>query len=195
MALALSGPAAGLKQLQGILRSEVVDKTHNDPSAMNMRRNPYGSFRFRDRWDGRYVVGVNKISGLRRYTDVVEHREGGQPGIELKSPGRTKFDPITLERGVTHDRAFEEWANQVWKLAAQPETSIADFRKEIAIDVFNEADERVLSYLVYRCWVSEYQALPDLDANADGVAIEHIKLEHEGWERDTSVVPPPDDTA
>jgi phage tail-like protein len=167
----------------------------NVPRMTSMRQDPYSGFRFKVKWDGRYVAGVNKISALRRSTDVVEHREGGQPGIELKSPGRTKFEPITLERGVTQDRAFEEWANSVWKLAAIPETSIAKFRKDIEIDVFNEADEKVLSYLVYRCWVSEYQALPDLDANADAVAVEHIKLENEGWERDTSVVPPPDDIA
>jgi phage tail-like protein len=161
----------------------------------SMRRDPYSSFRFKVKWDGLYVAGVDKVSGLRRSTDVVEHRDGGQPGIELKSPGRTKFEPITLERGVTHDRAFEDWANKVWKLDSPRETSIVDFRKNITIDVFNEADERVLSYLVYRCWVSEYQALPDLDANADAVVLEHIKLEHEGWERDISVAPPPDDTA
>ena len=161
----------------------------------SVRRDPYSSFRFKVKWDGQYVAGVDKVSGLRRSTDVVEHREGGQPGIELKSPGRTRFDPITLERGVTHDRAFEDWANKVWKLGAPHETSITDFRKDIAIDVFNEADEKVLSYLVHHCWVSEYQALPDLDANADAVVLEHITLEHEGWERDTSVVPPPDDTA
>jgi phage tail-like protein len=161
----------------------------------SMRRDPYSSFRFKVKWDGLYVAGVDKVSGLRRSTDVVEHRDGGQPGIELKSPGRTKFEPITLERGVTHDRAFEDWANKVWKLDSPRETSIVDFRKNITIDVFNEADERVLSYLVYRCWVSEYQALQDLDANADAVVLEHIKLEHEGWERDISVAPPPDDTA
>ena len=160
-----------------------------------MRRDPYNSFRFKVKWDGQYVAGVDRVSALVRSTDVVEHRDGGQPGIELKSPGRTKFEPITLERGVTHDRAFEEWANKVWKLGSQPETSIVDFRKDITIDVFNEADEKVLSYLVHRCWVSEYQALPELDANSDAVALEHIKLEHEGWERDVSVVPPPDDTA
>jgi phage tail-like protein len=161
----------------------------------SMRRDPYSSFRFKVKWDGLYVAGVDKVSGLRRSTDVVEHRDGGQPGIELKSPGRTKFEPITLERGVTHDRAFEDWANKVWKLDSPRETSIVDFRKNITIDVFNEADERVLSYLVYRCWVSEYQALQDLDANADAVVLEHIKLEHEGWERDISVAPPPDNTA
>jgi phage tail-like protein len=160
-----------------------------------MRRDPYNSFRFKVKWDGQYVAGVDRVSALVRSTDVVEHRDGGQPGIELKSPGRTKFAPITLERGVTHDRAFEEWANKVWKLGSQRETSIVDFRKDITIDVFNEADEKVLSYLVHRCWVSEYQALPELDANSDAVALEHIKLEHEGWERDVSVVPPPDDTA
>ena len=166
---------------------------HNVVLMASMRRDPYSSFRFRVKWDGRYVAGVTKVSALKRSTDVVEHREGGQPGMELKSPGRTKFEPITLERGITQDHAFEDWANSVWRLGAQQETSIANFKKNISIDVFNEADELVLSYVVHRCWVSEYQALPDLDADADAVAIEHIKLENEGWERDTSVVPPADD--
>ena len=155
-----------------------------------VRRDPYNSFRFKVKWDGQYVAGVDKVSGLRRSTDVVEHRDGGQPGIELKSPGRTKFEPITLERGVTHDRAFEDWANKVWKLGSPRETSIADFRKDITIDVFNEADERVLSYIVHRCWVSEYQALPELDANAHVVAIEKIVLQNEGWERDPATNEP-----
>jgi len=100
-----------------------------------------------------------------------------------------------LERGLTYDHAFEQWANLVWKLGASPETALADFRKDILIDVFNEAGQKIFSYKVYRCWVSEYQALPDLDANADAVAIEHIKLENEGWERDTAVTEPKEPTS
>jgi len=154
------------------------------------RLDPYKNFKFRAKWDGRYVAGVSKISALKRTTEVVEHREGGDPSMQHKSPGLTKFEPITLERGVTHDTEFEDWANLVWKFGGNPETSIANFRKDIVIDIFNEADQKVLSYIVHRCWVSEYQALPDLDANANAVAIQHIKLENEGWERDLSVVPP-----
>ena len=131
-------------------------------------------------------------SGLKRTTEVVQHREGGDPSTSHKSPGRTQYEAITLERGLTHDTAFEDWANKVWKLGAGPgaEVALADFRKEIIIDFFNEAGQKVLSYRVHRCWVSEYQAVPDLDANADAVAIEVIKLENEGWERDLSVVEP-----
>jgi phage tail-like protein len=156
------------------------------------RHDPYKNFKFRVKWDGQYVAGVSKLSGLKRTTEVVEHREGGDPSTSRKSPGRSKFEAITLERGITHDAAFEDWVNKVWKLGAAPgaESALADFRKDIVIDLFNEAGERVHSYKVYRCWVSEYQALPDLDANADIVAIESIKLENEGWERDQSVVEP-----
>ena len=154
------------------------------------RLDPYKNFKFRVKWDGRYVAGVSKISALKRSTEVVEHREGGDPSTQHKSPGLTKFEPITLERGVTHDTAFEDWANLVWKYGGAPETSLANFRKDIVIDFFNEADQRVLSYNVYRCWVSEYQASPDLDANANAVAIQHIKIENEGWARDPAVVEP-----
>ena len=154
------------------------------------RFDPYKNFKFRVKWDGRYVAGISKVSALRRTTEVVEHREGGDPSTHRKSPGLTKFDAITLERGVTQDTEFEDWANRVWKLGGNPEVSLADFRKDIVIDFFNEADQKVLSYKVYRCWVAEYQALPDLDANSNAVAIEHIKLENEGWERDLSVTEP-----
>jgi phage tail-like protein len=158
------------------------------------RVDPYKNFKFRVKWDGQYVAGVSKISALKRSTEVIEHREGGDPSANRKSPGRTAFEPITLERALTHDPAFEQWANCVWKLGVSPESALADFRKDILIDVFNEAGQKIFSFKVYRCWVSEYQALPDLDANSTAVAIEHIKLENEGWERDTSVTEPKEPT-
>jgi len=158
------------------------------------RFDPYKNFKFRVKWDGQYVAGVSKVSALKRTTEVIEHREGSSPSTERKSPGRTAFEPITLERGLTHDLAFENWASRVWKLGGSPESALVDFRKDILIDVFNEAGQKVFSYKVYRCWVSEYQAMPDLDANATAVAIEHIKLENEGWERDLSVTEPKEPT-
>jgi phage tail-like protein len=160
------------------------------------RFDPYKNFKFRVKWDGRYVAGVSKVGALKRTTQLVEHREGGDPSSNRKSPGRTNYDAITLERGVTHDTEFEKWANKVWNFGAGlgSEVSLKDFRKDIIIDVFNEAGQKVLSYKVYRCWVSEYQALPDLDANADAVAIQTIKLENEGWERDYAVTEPEEPT-
>ena len=118
---------------------------------------------------------------------MVKHREGGDPSTSRKSPGRTEYDAITLERGVTHDLEFEQWANKVWNFGAGlgSEVSLADFRKDIILELYNEAGQLAIAYKIYRCWVSEYQALPDLDANANAVAIQHIKLENEGWERDT----------
>jgi phage tail-like protein len=156
------------------------------------RFDPYKNFRFRVKWDGRYVAGLSRCSALRRTTEVVRHREGGDPSSSRKSPGRTEFDAITLERGVTHDPEFENWANQVWQLnaAAGAEVALKSFRKDVVVDLFNEAGQLVLSYLVYRCWVSEYVALPELDANGAAVAIQLIRLENEGWQRDTQVVEP-----
>ena len=156
------------------------------------RFDPYKNFKFRVKWDGRYVAGISKVSSLKRTTEVVKHRDGADPSTSRKSPGRTEFDAVTLERGVTHDAEFEAWASKVWRVGAGlgAEISLKDFRKDIIIDFFNEAGQLAISYKVYRCWVSEYQALPDLDANANAVAIQHIKLENEGWERDTGVTEP-----
>jgi len=156
------------------------------------RFDPYKNFKFRVKWDGKYVAGISKCSPLKRTTEVVEHREGGDPSSSRKSPGRSKYEAITLERGVTHDVEFEQWANKVWNFGSGlgAEVSLRDFRKDIIIEVYNEAGQLALAYKVFRCWVSEYQSLPDLDANANAVAIQHIKLENEGWERDTSVVEP-----
>ena len=156
------------------------------------RFDPYKNFRFRVKWDGRYVAGVSKVSALKRTTEVVEHREGGDPSVSRRSPGRTSFEAITLERGVTHDVEFEQWANKVWNYGAGPgaEVSLKDFRKDLILDLFNEAGQLVLSYRIFRAWVSEYQALPELDANANAVAIQSIKLENEGFERDYDVTEP-----
>jgi phage tail-like protein len=156
------------------------------------RFDPYKNFKFRIKWDGKYVAGVSKMSVLKRTTEVVKHREGGDPSSSRKSPGRTEYEAITLERGVTHDPEFENWANKVWNFGAQPssEVSLAAFRKDIIIEVLNEAGQVAITYNVFRCWVSEFQALPEFDANANAVAIQHIKLENEGWARDTSVKEP-----
>ena len=158
------------------------------------RFDPYKNFKFRVKFgtSPAYVAGVSKVSALRRTTEIVEHREGGDPSMSRKSPGRSKYEAITLERGVTHDTDFEAWASKVWNFAGGlgAESSLADFRKDIIIDVFNEAGQKVKSYHVFRCWVSEYQAASDFDANANAVLIEHIKIENEGWQRDVSVTEP-----
>jgi phage tail-like protein len=148
------------------------------------RHDPYKNFKFRVKWDNKYVAGISKVTGLKRTTEVVKFREGGDPSTSRKSPGRSEYDAITLERGVTHDPAFEQWAGKVWHLGAAlgMEVSLADFRKDIILELYNEAGEKVQAYNIYRCWVSEFQAMPDLDANANAVAIQHIKLENEGWE-------------
>lgn len=171
--------------------------------AHTERTDPYKNFRFRVRFGHGtpYVLGVSKVSGLKRTTEVVEHRDGGDPGTSAKLPGRTSYEGITLERGITQDKEFAKWANKVWSyehghgLSTRKhngtETSLKDFRRDITIDVFDEGGTKpVLSYIVYKCWVSEYQALPELDANANAVAIENIKIECESWEQDHSIDPP-----
>lgn len=165
-------------------------------SVNTSRFDPYKNFKFRLKWDGVYVAGVSKVSALKRTTEVVEHREGGDPSSPRRSPGQSKYEAITIERGVTHDVAFEQWANKVWNYGSLlgAEVSLADFRKDIILEVYNEAGQLALAYKIYRCWVSEYQATPELDANANAVAIAMIKLENEGWERDYAVTEPTEPT-
>jgi phage tail-like protein len=156
------------------------------------RFDPYKDFKFRIKWDGRYVAGISKVSPLIRKTEVVMHREGGDPSTSRKSPGRTEYESIVLERGVTHDLEFEKWANKVWNFGAGlgAEVSLKDFRKDIILELYNEAGQLVMAYKIYRCWVSEFQALPELNANGAAVAIQKITLENEGWERDYEVTEP-----
>jgi phage tail-like protein len=156
------------------------------------RFDPYKTFKFRVKWDGRYVAGISKVGALKRTTQVIDHREGGDPSTVRKSPGQTSYEPITLERGVTHDVEFERWANKVWNFGSGlgAEVSLKDFRKDIIIEVYNEAGQLAIAYKIYRCWVSDYQALPELDASGNAVAIQTLKLENEGWERDYDVSEP-----
>jgi len=161
-------------------------------SVNAQRFDPYKNFKFRVKWDGRYVAGISKVGALKRTSEVVKHRDGGDPSSSRKSPGRTEYEAITLERGVTHDPEFERWANKVWNFGSGlgAEISLKDFRKDVIIEIYNEAGQVALAYKVYRCWVSEYQAQADLDANANAALIQSIKLENEGWERDYEVPEP-----
>src|SRR4051794_39747544 len=165
-------------------------------SVNPQRFDPYKNFKFRIKWDGRYVAGVSKVSVLNRTTEVVRHRAGGDPSSSRKAPGRTEYEAVSVERGVTHDVEFEQWANKVWNYGSGlgSEVSLADFRKDLVIEVYNEAGQLALAYNVYRCWPSEYQAISDLDANANAVAIQHLKLENEGWQRDYAVTEPTEAT-
>ena len=163
------------------------------PFNVNAERfNPYLNFKFRLKWDNKYIAGVSKASSLKRTTEVVEHREGGAPSSSSLWPGKSKYEPITLERGVTHDLEFEKWALKVWNYGAGlgSESSLKDFKKDITLEVYNEAGQLVISYKIHRCWVSEYQALPELDANANGIAIQSITMQIEGFERDPEVTEP-----
>jgi phage tail-like protein len=158
--------------------------------ANPQRLDPYKNFKFRVYFPPSTtpVAGVSKVTALKRTIEVVEHRDGGDPSTERKSPGRAKYDAITLERGLTQDLDFEAWANQVWATGAAPgsEVALKNFRRDLILELMNEAGQPVLKYKIYRCWVSEYQAMPDLDSNANAIALQHVKVENEGWERDTS---------
>jgi phage tail-like protein len=154
------------------------------------RFDPYRNFQFRVKVDNQYVAGLSKCSALKRTTEVTEWREGGDPSTSRQLPGKTKYDAVTLEAGLTHDPTFENWANLVHNFQGDAAMSLRNFRKDIIIDVYNEAGQKVHSYKLFRAWVSEFQALPELDASANAVAIQTIKLENEGWERDEAVTEP-----
>jgi len=156
-------------------------------SSNTNRFDPYRSFRFRVKWDNQYVAGLTKMGALKRTTEMVEFREAGVNITSRKLPGKSTYEAVTLEAGITYDTAFEDWANLVNDFASHSITNLGEFRKNVTVDVFNEAGQKVLSYNLYRCWVSEYQALPDLDAGANAVAITTLKLEYEWFERDLAV--------
>jgi phage tail-like protein len=155
------------------------------------RYDPYRTFKFQVLIDGKPVAGLRKMTALKKTTESVSWRTAGDPTHERKLPGGTKYEPITLEQGLTHDPVFEEWANLVNNIQGDMGMSLKKFRKNIVINVMNLQGTPVISYKIYRAWVSEYQALPDFDAGTmNTVGIQTIKLEHEGWERDTSVTEP-----
>ncbi len=167
------------------------------------RYDPYRNYKFRVKWDGQYVAGVSKVSGLNRTAQVVTYRSGGDPSSTPRMPGQSEYAAITLERGVTHDAAFEQWANKVWDYhnsttddqqggTGSQNVSLTDFRKDLVLEVYNESGQKVLAYNIYRCWPSEFRAVPEFDANGNAVAIQSLKLENEGWERDLSIEEPTD---
>lgn len=163
------------------------------PFVVNPYRfDPYKSYKFAVKWDGQYIPGISKVSGLIRTTDALDDRQALDPNIDRVSPGLTRYSPIVLERGRTHDTAFEDWANLVWTYGSGlgSEMSLSSYRKDIIIDLFNEAGQKVMSWKVYRCWPSEYVALGALDANKSGIAIETLTLQNEGWQRDLEVTEP-----
>jgi phage tail-like protein len=154
------------------------------------RLDPYQGFKFRVKWDGKVIPAISHVSALKRTTTPVEFRAGEEHSNVHIQPGATRFSPIVLERGRTHDTAFEDWANLTFNLAGDAAMSLKNYRKDFTIELLNLQGTPVMAFRVFRAWVSEYQALPDLDARADSVAIERLVVEHEGWERDPSVTEP-----
>jgi len=154
------------------------------------RVDPYKNYKFRVVWDGRTVLGVSKVSALKRTTAVVPYRSGGDNSTDHKSPGRTTYDAITMERGMTQDREFEKWANLVHPYAGDTAMDLVNYKKNLILQVYNEKGQLALAYNIFQAFVSEFTAVPDLDANANAVAIESIKIEMEGWERDLQTKEP-----
>lgn len=154
------------------------------------RYDAYKNFKFRVLWDGKPVLGVSKVSSLKRTTEVVKHRSGGENSTDHKSPGRTSYEPITLERGITHDPEFEKWANMVHPYDGDAGTDLVNYKKDLTLEVMNERGQAAFRYFLYDCWVSEFTSMPDLDANANAVSIENIKIELEGWKRDPDTKEP-----
>jgi phage tail-like protein len=159
------------------------------------RYDPYKNFKFRILMDQKPVLGVSKVGALKRTTEVVKHRSGGENSTDHKSPGRSTFDAITLERGITHDREFERWANMVHPYSGDAGMDLVNYKKDLTLEVMNEKGHVAFRYFLYDCWVSEYTAIPNLDANANAVAIESIKIEMEGWERDLATQEPKESDA
>ncbi len=156
-------------------------------SVNTTRIDPYKNFKFQVIWDGQSVAGISKVSGLKRTTELVSHRDGGDLSTKRHSPGVSSFEPITIERGVTHDAAFEEWANMTYSILGDGSVSLLGFRKDITIELYNLQGVKVKAWNVFRCWVSEYTPLPELDANANAVAFESIVIQNEGFVRDEAV--------
>ena len=174
--------------------------TNTEFPKATYRYDPYRNYKFRVKWDGKYVAGVSRVSALTRTTHVITHPSGGDPSTP-RVPGQSEYEAITLERGVTHDVAFEQWANKVWDYhnstiddqqggTGNQDISLKDFRKDIILEVYNEAGQKVLAYKIYRCWPSEFRAVPEFDANGNAVAIQSLRLENEGWERDLTLAEP-----
>jgi phage tail-like protein len=158
----------------------------------NQRIDPYKNFKFLLFFEGRPdpVAGVSKISPLKRTTEVVSHRDGGDLSTPRHAPGASKFENITLERGVTHDPDFEEWANLVYSTDGDAAVSLAGYKRNLLIKINNLQGTPVKAYRVFRAWVSEYTATAELDANANAILLEMVTLVHEGYERDEDVLEP-----
>jgi phage tail-like protein len=158
----------------------------------NTRIDPYKNFKFLLFFEGRQdpVAGISKVSPLKRMTEVVSHRDGGDLSTPRHSPGATKFEAITFERGVTHDPDFEDWANLVYSTDGDAAVSLAGYKRNLLLKINNLQGVPVKAYRIFRCWISEYTALPELDANANAVMIESAVVQNEGWERDPDVVEP-----
>jgi phage tail-like protein len=154
------------------------------------RFDPYKNMKFRVKWDGRYVAGVSKVSALKRSTEVVTHREGGDPSTSRVSPSLWKFEPLTLERGVTWDLEFEAWANLIYTTQGDGAISLKNFRKDITVELLNDQGKVAKAYNIFRCWVSEYQSQAEMDSNGQGILLETLTLQNEGWERDQAVTEP-----
>ena len=155
------------------------------------RHDPYRTFKFQILMDGQPVAGLSKMGALKKTTEAVDWRVGGDPSHVRKLPGGTKYEEITLEQGLTHDPVFEEWANRVNNIDGDAAVTLVGFRRDLVLNVLNLQGQVAFSYQILRAWVSAFQAMPDFDANSmNTVGIQTITIQNEGWKRDPATVEP-----
>lgn len=154
------------------------------------RLDPYKNFKFRIKWENQYLAGLSKMSAIKRSTEAIEWREAGGPSVVRKLPGRTKFEPVSFEAGLTHDKQLIDWADLVNNPRGDAAMSLKQYRKEVTVEVLNMQGTPVMAFILHRAWVSEFQAIPELDANANAVAIQILKLEYEGFSVDSAIAEP-----
>lgn len=161
--------------------------------AVNAHRyDPYRTFKFQVVIDGQAVAGLSKMGALKKTTEVVNWRSAGDPSSQRAIPGGTKFENVTLEQGLSHDQVFENWANAVNNVAdGDAGMSLVNFRKDVVINVLNLQGTPAISYHLRRAWVTEFQALPEFDAqNMNTIGIQSVTLACEGFVRDRAVTEP-----
>jgi phage tail-like protein len=156
------------------------------------RHDPYRTFKFQVLLGGVTVAGLSKMGAIKRTTEAVKWRSAGDVSSQRVMPGGSTWEPVSLEQGLSHDPVFEEWANQVNNVVdGDAGMSLLNYRRDVVINVMNLQGVPVISYVLRRAWVSEFQALPEFDANnMNTVGIQSIIMQHEGAFRDTAVVEP-----
>jgi phage tail-like protein len=154
------------------------------PTATALTYDPYRKFKFLVKWNNAVVMAVHKVSSITKSIDPIDWRTGGDSNFSAKVPGLTKWEPITLERGLSADTAFQEWmvlVNKYTKAGLGADEAVHAFRKNLNIEMYSLQNELVMTINVYNAWPSKL-TIADFDAKANELAIEHMELQNEGWD-------------